>query len=98
MKTKDTIVSAVIDNFILRSNAGIEKYGTTLDRDDLSGGDWLKHLQEELMDATLYVEKLRNLRTTDVMSITSESWNKADSRVIDGFLYVKISDLDILPF
>ena len=42
-----------------RSSVGIEKYGTTLDRQDLSTLEWLKHLQEELMDATLYIEKLK---------------------------------------
>jgi hypothetical protein len=35
------------------------KYNTTLDRTDLSTLDWLTHLQEELMDAVLYVEKLK---------------------------------------
>jgi hypothetical protein len=57
---KDTIVESVIEQFKQRSELGINKYGVTLDRDDLTMLEWLKHLQEELMDATLYIEKLKS--------------------------------------
>ena len=57
---KDFIVESVIDQFKDRSNVGIKKYGVTLDREDLTMLEWLKHLQEELMDATLYIEKLKS--------------------------------------
>ena len=56
---KDSIVESVIEQFKQRSEVGKVKYGITLDRTDLNALDWLKHLQEELMDATLYIEKLR---------------------------------------
>jgi hypothetical protein len=56
---KDSIVESVIEQFKQRSEFGIYKYGITLDREDLNALDWLQHLQEELMDATLYIEKLR---------------------------------------
>ena len=56
---KDTIVESVIEQFKQRSEAGINKYGVTLDRKDLNILEWLQHLQEELMDATLYVQKLK---------------------------------------
>lgn len=56
---KDTIVESVIQQFKQRSEAGINKYGITLDREDLNVLEWLQHLQEELMDATLYVQKLK---------------------------------------
>lgn len=57
---KDFIVESVIDQFKDRSNVGIKKYGTTLDRNDLTMLEWLIHLQQELMDATLYIEKLKS--------------------------------------
>lgn len=60
MESKDTIVEEVIDLFRKRSEEGIKKYGTTLDRDDLSESEWIQHLQEELMDAILYLTKLKN--------------------------------------
>lgn len=56
---KDTIVESVIEQFKQRSEVGINKYGITLDREDLNVLEWLQHLQEELMDATLYVQKLK---------------------------------------
>lgn len=59
VKTTDTQVKSVINKLDQRSLTGLIKYGTTLDRDDLSLLDWLNHLQEELMDAVLYVERLK---------------------------------------
>lgn len=58
-KSEDSIVQEVIDKFYNRSETGMKKYGTTLDRDDLNLTQWLNHLQEELMDAILYIEKLK---------------------------------------
>lgn len=57
--TSDSIVNSVIDSFIKRSNLGLQKYGTTLDREDLKVLDWIQHAQEEHMDAILYLEKLK---------------------------------------
>jgi len=57
---KDPIVQSVIDKFQERSNVGIKKYGTTLQDNQLTTLEWLTHLQEELMDATLYIERLKN--------------------------------------
>tara|TARA_B100000287_G_C20406424_1_gene691750 strand:+ start:450 stop:710 length:261 start_codon:yes stop_codon:yes gene_type:complete len=59
LEQTDTIVSSVIQKYLERSRIGKEKYGTTLDREDLDKIQWLVHLQEELMDATLYIEKLK---------------------------------------
>lgn len=55
----DSIVESVLSRFKQRSEAGIKKYNTTLDRNDLNTLQWLTHLQEELMDATLYIERLK---------------------------------------
>ena len=56
---KDKYVQAVKERFEQRSQTGIKKYNTTLEREDLNLQDWLLHLQEELMDATLYIERLK---------------------------------------
>ena len=58
---KDTVVAAVIQQFIERSEVGQQKYGTTLDRTDLKPLDWVQHAQEELMDGILYLEKLKRV-------------------------------------
>ena len=60
---KDTIVDSVVEQYKGRSKVGIDKYGVTMDRTDLNLLEWLQHLQEELMDATLYIEKLKNEAT-----------------------------------
>jgi len=59
IKMTDSIVESVLNKFKERSEEGIKKYGVTLDRKDLSPLEWLNHLQEELMDATLYIERLK---------------------------------------
>ena len=55
----DQIVLSVLAKYAERSRVGIEKYKTTLDRNDLTLDDWINHLQEELMDATLYLERIK---------------------------------------
>jgi hypothetical protein len=64
----DPIVETVVRKYRERSDIGIQKYGKTLTRNDLDFADWLTHLQEELMDATLYIERLKRdvntLKTT----------------------------------
>jgi cell division protein FtsI/penicillin-binding protein 2 len=57
--TGDSIVNNVIESFIERSNVGFAKYGTNLDRKDLSFLDWISHAQQEAMDMILYLEKLK---------------------------------------
>lgn len=54
----DSITKSVLDKYLDRAIAGKKKYGTDMDRNDLQLVEWLRHLQEEMMDATLYVEKL----------------------------------------
>jgi len=55
----DLILTKVITKYYERSEMGIKKYGTTLENNSLPLTQWLNHLQEELMDATLYIEKLK---------------------------------------
>jgi hypothetical protein len=57
----DSIVTSVVEKFKQRSEFGQRKYGTNLDRSDLSFLDWVNHMQEELMDAILYLEKLKKV-------------------------------------
>ena len=55
----DSIVLSIIKQFEERSVKGKEKYGTDLDRTDLSLLDWIEHAKQEHMDAILYLEKLK---------------------------------------
>jgi hypothetical protein len=57
---KDSIVESVINQFKQRSEIGIKKYNTTLDRNDLSTLEWIEHAKQEAMDFILYLEKLKS--------------------------------------
>ena len=52
------MVNDVVRSIRQRAREGKQKYGVTLDREDLSLLDWLRHLREELQDAALYARKL----------------------------------------
>lgn len=56
----DEIVENVINKYKSRSEVGIKKYGTTLQENNKDS--FLNHLQQELMDATLYIEKEMSLK------------------------------------
>lgn len=63
----DRHVEAVVNKMWDRSEVGREKYGTTTERSDIDTDGWLTHLQEELMDATIYIERIKSdLRRTHV--------------------------------
>ena len=55
----DSVVYSIISQFKQRADFGMKKYGTNLDRTDLSVLVWIQHAQEEHMDAILYLEKLK---------------------------------------
>ena len=60
---RDPVVRHVCDKFVKRSDVGFAKYGSTLDDErrlkmkGLQG--YLKDIQEELMDAVLYIQAAR---------------------------------------
>ncbi len=55
----DSILESVLTKFRQRSEVGQKKYNTTLDRTDLTLLDWINHAQEEAMDLSLYLEKIK---------------------------------------
>ena len=56
----DKNVENVVKQLRDREEEGMRKYGVNTERTDLSTLEWLQHLQEELMDASVYIEKLKN--------------------------------------
>ena len=71
MKTKqidfrDPVVERVVNKFVSRSDVGFKKYGVTLDKDPSEMFAWLNHLQEELMDAVLYLQKAKEVYTENL--------------------------------
>lgn len=61
----DKNVEAVRRMLFQRMTTGYEKYGVTTERTDIDLMGWLQHLQEELLDAAVYVERIKDeLRTS----------------------------------
>jgi hypothetical protein len=52
------IEEKVVAKILKRAEVGKSKYGTTMERTDLSRLDWLVHAQEEAMDLAVYLEKI----------------------------------------
>jgi hypothetical protein len=61
---RDPVVRNVVDKFVSRSDVGFAKYGSTLDderRLKMKGlTKYLNDVQEELMDAVLYIQAARD--------------------------------------
>jgi len=61
---RDPVVRNVVDKFVERSDVGYAKYGSTLDderRFKMKGlQKYLNDIQEELMDAVLYIQAARD--------------------------------------
>lgn len=57
IKVTDSIVDSIIDKFVNRATFGKQKYGTDMDRNDLSLEEWLEHSIQEKMDDILYIQK-----------------------------------------
>lgn len=53
----DPLVIAVMAKMAQRSNAGMEKYGVTMERTDVTTIEWLRHAQEEALDLAVYLER-----------------------------------------
>ena len=59
IKYRDPVVEKVVNKFTSRSDVGFKKYGVTLRDDPGNLFTWLNHLQEELMDGILYIERAK---------------------------------------
>ena len=84
IKFRDPVVENVVDKFVSRSDVGFNKYGRTLDIErrgkhkDLAG--YLNDIQEELMDAILYIQAAREELNDNLVSETVVEANKASFR------------------
>jgi hypothetical protein len=71
------LLDELISEFESREQRGFQKYGTTMDRQDLSLQEWMQHFKEELMDGLLYLHKLQTL-INDTQGLPD--YQKEDSR------------------
>ena len=64
----DSVVFEIIKEFGERAEKGYNKYGTDMDRKDLSVAEWAQHLREELMDGLVYLTRLKK----DIIKLEEE--------------------------
>lgn len=85
---KDSIVEQVRQDLLDRSNVGIKKYGTTLDRKDLGLKDFINHAREEAMDLSLYLTRASNdiQEISDSVDVMSDEFHKLEA------LYMKLNE------
>ena len=77
---QDKIVENVRQKLLERSQVGIKKYNTTLDENNHD--NYLNHLQQELMDAANYIEKLLVQKTNIIHLVKKYSNNQELGEVI----------------
>jgi len=81
---RDPVVQSVVNKFVDRSDVGFAKYGKTMRDDNSDVFTWLNHLQEELMDATLYLQRLKE-EITDLREEKALLREINEIDVIDAF-------------
>jgi hypothetical protein len=79
---RDPVVERVVNKFVSRSDVGFAKYGVTLEDDKSNMFEWMNHLQEELMDAVLYLQKAKEVYTTDLQEDLLMDLEVKDAQII----------------
>ena len=79
---RDPVVKRVVDKFVSRSDVGFKKYGVTLEDDKSNMFEWMNHLQEELMDAVLYLQKAKEVYSTDLQEDLLMDLEIIDEKII----------------
>ena len=74
------LLDQLISEFENREQRGLRKYGTSMDRTDLSFDEWLQHFKEELMDGLLYLQKIQN----DYDTQRFPDYQEANSRISES--------------
>jgi hypothetical protein len=57
--SQDTIIFEVANRMKIRADKGLQTYGVTMDRKDLTNEQWLDHAIEEALDLAIYLTKIK---------------------------------------
>jgi hypothetical protein len=89
----DSIVQSIIERFKTRAEFGYSKYGTNLDRTDLSPDQWAQHALEEAHDMMLYIAKWKEEQAKQkelirllIKVATGEIYTTTDKHYLDELL------------
>jgi hypothetical protein len=100
IKTKDKIVQTVLRKMDERSLIGQKKYGATM-MQEIEGQEkdldrFLVDVQEELMDALLYIEAARRCLTDEIEEAMLKRMNVIGQNGNDGLHYIEVNDEKVL--
>ena len=101
IKTKDKIVQAVLRKMDERSIIGQQKYGATM-LEEIEGevkdlDRFLVDVQEEIMDALLYIEAARRCLTDEIEEAMLRRMDIIGQNGNDGLHYdIEVNDVEIL--
>ncbi len=101
IKTQDKIVQAVLAKMDQRSLVGQEKYGATM-MQEIEGqtkdlNRFLVDVQEELMDALLYIEAAKRCLTDEIEEAMLNRMNVIGQNGNDGLHYdIEVNEEEIL--
>ncbi len=96
IKTKDKIVQAVLRKMDQRSIVGQKKYGQTM-QDEIETGKkdlhmFLTDVQEEIMDALLYIEAAKRCLQDEVEDCMLKRMDIIGQNGNDGLHYIDVND------
>jgi hypothetical protein len=96
IKTKDKIVQAVLRKMDDRSLVGQKKYGQTM-QDEIETGKkdlhmFLTDVQEEIMDALLYIEAAKRCLQDEVEDCMLKRMDIIGQNGNDGLHYIDVND------
>ncbi len=99
IETKDEIVRRVLKKMDQRSLIGQKKYGATM-MQEIEGQEkdlnrFLVDVQEELMDALLYIEAAKQCLSDEVEEVMLKRMNVVAQNGNEGLHYKDISNMDV---
>ena len=93
---RDKIIERVINKIKKRSDVGYKKYGVTLQDDDQTLDKWLTHIQEELMDAVNYIEKVKSVLSDEIEEAMLKRYMVGEDEFNNNISNIDVNEEEIL--
>ena len=93
---RDKIIERVINKIKKRSDVGYKKYGVTLQDDDQTLDKWLTHIQEELMDAVNYIEKVKAVLSDEIEEAMIKRYMVSEEEFNNDISNIDVNEEEIL--
>ena len=93
---RDKIIERVINKIKQRSDVGYKKYGVTLQDDDQTLDKWLTHIQEELMDAVNYIEKVKAVLSDEIEEAMLKRYMVSEDEFNNDIANINVNEEEIL--